>query len=135
MTTQEGKNFLSECLRNCGCEEDVDSLILYKYGTKGTAQEYPEDAIKTVVSFENKPHTVRYVIKCFIHMEVYAAWSRELCEGSGKCVAYKRDLLEMVNSDSRPYKVTGLENGREMYWFKGKEGAEKFIRQHLLRNN
>lgn len=130
MTTREGKALLTECLQTLGCTTDIDDLILYKYGNAKDVEKYQQDTIRTDTVFP-KTSSAQYVVKCFIHIGVYAAWKREICAGPGKCDIYKKDLVAMTQK-SESYCETLLDTGKTIYWFKGKEGIEQFIKKNLL---
>ena len=50
------------------------------------------------IDFSKVKPSVRYVVKCFIHIGVYAAWSQDICRGNGKCIAYKKDLVAVEHN-------------------------------------
>lgn len=133
MTVTEGKSFLCDGLQRCGCETDIDELIVYKYGNTKKAVNYQHDLITGKIDFSKVPSTIRYVVKCFIHIGVYAAWPQETCRGSGKCIAYKKDLVAMECNPDCNYNETTLDKGTTMYWFRGEAGVEKFIKEKLLK--
>ena len=133
MTSREGKSFLCEGLQKCGCATDIDELIVYKYGNLKEAVNYQHDLITGDIDFSKEKPTVRYVVKCFIHIGVYAAWPQEMCRGNGKCVAYKKDLVAMEHDQNCCYNETMLDKGKTMYWFRGEAGVERFIKEKLLR--
>jgi hypothetical protein len=134
MTKKEGKAFLCDCLQKCGCVADIDELIVYTYGTADKADTYRSDTIVGNIDFSKVPTTVRYVVKCFIHMGIYVAWPQEVCRGSGKCIAYKKDLAAMEDGPNCNYKETTLHGDIKIYWFRGEAGAEKFITEKLLKD-
>ena len=134
MVSKEGKSFLHDCLQKCDCMIDIDELIIYTYGTKKDAAGYQRDEIVGDFDFSKAPPTVKYVVKCFIHMGIYAAWPQEICRGSGKCIAYKKDLASMEDTPDCDYKETTLYGDIKMYWFRGETGAEKFIKEKLLKD-
>lgn len=134
MTKKEGKAFLRDCLQKCGCMTAIDELIVYTFGTGNKADNYQSDTITGNIDFSKVPPTVRYVVKCFIHMGIYAAWPQEICRGSGKCIAYTKDLATMENDPDCNYKETTLHGNTKMYWFRGEAGAKQFIEEKLLKD-
>ena len=74
MTIREGKDLLADCLQKFDCTIDLDELIIYKYGNIKEAANYQHDIIRTVIDFSKENPTAKYVVKCFIHMGIYAAW-------------------------------------------------------------
>ena len=133
MGGKEGKAFLRDCLQKCGCMKDIDELIVYKYGNGAEAAKYQHDSISGDIDFSKVPSTVKYVVKCFIHMGIYAAWPQEVCRGSGKCIAYKKDLVAMESAPDCYHKETTLDKDIKMVWFRGETGAEWFIKEKLLK--
>lgn len=132
MTKREGKALLADCLRNFDCEADLDELVIYKYGNAKEAAKYQYDIIHTDIDFSKENPSAKYIVKCFIHMGIYAAWKREICYGAGKCDVYKKDLVAMEKNPDC-YCETLLDTDKTIYWFKGKEGVKRFIKNILLK--
>lgn len=132
MTKAEGKDLLCNGLQKFGCSTAIDKLILYKYGTPEKAAHYQHDRITTDIDFSKVPSTVRYVVKCFIHLGIYAAWPQEVCRGSGKCFAYKKDLMAMEQNPNCHFVETVFDENSKIIWFRGEEGIERFIKERLL---
>lgn len=133
MTAREGKSFLRDCLQKCDCATDIDELIVYKYGNLKKANHYQHDLIAGDIDFSKTPPTVRYVVKCFKHLGIYAAWPQGVCRGNGKCIAYKKDLIAMEQNPDCCYTETTLDRDITMCWFRGEVGVERFIKERLLR--
>lgn len=133
MTKQEGKDLLADCLRQLNCTTDLSELIIYKYGNAKDPAKYQRDVIRTDIDFSKENPSAQYVVKCFIHMGIYAAWKREICYGAGKCDIYKKDLIAMTQN-SECYCETLFNTDETIYWFKGKKGIEQFISKNLLNN-
>lgn len=131
MTIREGKDLLADCLQKFDCTIDLDELIIYKYGNIKEAANYQHDIIRTVIDFSKENPSAKYVVKCFIHMGIYAAWKCEICYGAGKCDVYKKDLVAMTQN-SECYCETLLDTDKTICWFKSKEGIEQFIKKNLL---
>lgn len=68
MTVREGKSFLCAGLQKCGCATDIDELIVYKYGNIKEAVNYQHDLIIGNIDFSKVKSSVRYIVKCFIHI-------------------------------------------------------------------
>lgn len=133
MTQIEGKAFLLDRLQKCGYKNDIDDLILYKSGNKKEAKAYQNDKIVTNVDFSKEHPTVRFVVKCFTHLNIYAAWSQEICRGNGKCIAYKKDLVAFEQDKECTFTETTLDKGSKVYWFKGELGVDNFIKNKLFK--
>jgi len=133
MTAREGKSFLRNYLQKCDCTVDMDDLIVYKYGNTKDAFNYQHDLITGDIDFSKVPPTVKYVVKCFIHIGIYAAWPQEACRGSGKCILYKKDLVAMQHNPDCFFQETTLDKGTTIYWFRGEMGVERFINDKLLK--
>lgn len=131
MTSTEGKAFLKNCLEQCNWEANID-IVHYKYGTNKTAEEYNNDEIRTDVDFKKVKSEVKYIVKCFIYMEIYIAWPVEIGRGNGKFIAYKKDLLSMETDRECTYKKVKIGNKGEAYYFRGEAGVKRFIQENLL---
>ena len=66
-------NYCRLHLQKFDCTIDLDGLIIYKYGNIKEAANYQHDIIRTVIDFSKENPTAKYVVKCFIHMGIYAA--------------------------------------------------------------
>ena len=132
MTQTEGKAFLLDRLQKCGYKNDIDDLIVYKFGNRKEAKAYQKDEIISNIDFSKEHPTVRFVIKCFIHLNIYAAWRQEVCRGNGKAIAYKKDLVAFEQNKECDFTETILDKESKVYWFKGESGVDQFIINHLL---
>ena len=132
MTTMEGKALLQNGLEQCQRKMDIDAIILYLYGTAKKAEEYHNDEIKSDVKPNRMKSGIKYVVKCFIHMGIYVAWPIEIGRGSGKFIAYKKDLLAMETDIECNYKRILIEKNGEAYYFRGEDGIKKFIQKNVL---
>ena len=133
MTVREGKDFLCDRLQKCNCTTDIDELLVYKYGNIKEAKNYQHDKIPGTIDFSKECPNVRYVVKCFIHLGVYAAWRQEVCRGSGMCIAYKKDLVAFDQNKECTYAETTLDKDAITYWFRGEEGVDHFLTSKLLK--
>lgn len=131
MTVKEGKSFLADRMRRCGCKTSIDDVIVYTYGNRKEADDYQHDEISGNIDFREVPTTVRLVVKCFLHQEVYVAWQQETCRGRGKCIVYKRDLVAFDKDKDCDFNITTRNDGTSSYWFRGASGTDKFIKTIL----
>ena len=132
MTIAEGKAFLQNCLEQCKSEANIDEFVYYKYGTNKKADEYNKDEIPTNVDLSKVVPEIKYIVKCFIHMEIYVAWPIEIGRGNGRFIAYKKDLLSMEIDRDCPYKKAKIAKNGEAYYFRGEDGVKRFIQENLL---
>lgn len=132
MTVKEGKSFLQECLQKCGYADDIDNLISYKYGNIKLASNYQHDIILTNVDFSKEAPSIKFVVKCFIHIGVYAAWSEEIGRGNGKFPLYKKDLAAMEDSPDCIFTEKLIDGTSKVYLFRGEEGVMKFVKEKLI---
>ena len=132
MNIKEGKAFLQECLQQCGYQDNIDKLILYKYGNIKHASNYQHDTISTDVDFSEVKPSVRFVVKCFIHLNIYAAWSTEVGHGNGKFILYKKDLVAMENDLNCLFSEKLIDGTAKVYLFRGEKGTIKFIKEKFL---
>lgn len=132
MTINEGRFFLQDCLTQCQKGADIDRLIYYRYGTVKHAENYHYDTIVTDVDFKKVPSDIKFIVKCFIHLNIYVAWPQEIGRGNGKFIIYKSRLIEMEEKTESTYEKVEIDKMEYAYIFRGKEGATKFIKENLL---
>ena len=75
---------------------------------------------------------VKYIVKCFIHIGIYAAWSQEIMQREGKCMV-RKDLVAMEHNPNCDYVEIAFDKGTTMYLFRGEAGVECFIKEKLLK--
>ncbi len=125
---------MQDCLEKCQSSADIKNLARYTTGTRQCADHYQCDPISTTVDLSKVKPGVKYVIKCFIHLGLYAAWKLEIGRGNGKYIVYKKDLIAMQNELECHYKEVTLGDQGKFYLFRGEEGAIKFFKEHLLKD-
>ncbi len=128
MTINEGKSLLEECWKDCQVNVPMDDMICYKYGYLKQACNYHHDTIKTEVEVRKLKPTMKYVVKCFIYLEIYVAWPVEIGLGNGEYIAYKKDLIAMEANRDCAYQESLIERKGTACYFRGKEGITRFIR-------
>lgn len=133
MTVNEGKALLEECWKDCQMNVPMDDVICYKYGNSKMAGNYQRDTIPAKVEAHEITPTMQYVVKCFIHLELYVAWSIKTGPGNGKYIAYKKDLLDMEANRNCTYQEKLVEGKGTAYYFRGKKGIMEFIQS--IRNH
>ena len=138
MTIREGKQFIQDCLINCGIEEPVDSLFVYKYGSRTSIEAYQHDQISTNLSKNETERDVDYVIKCFLCFNVYVVWRLEDGIGNGKLIINKTHLIDLINtSEQAPHQIREVSLGTlGNAWLFGRDeiACRRFIDQYILRN-
>ncbi len=134
MTTNEGKALLQKCIDQSQNGTDVDELFSYKIGNRKRAEEYQQDTIQTEVVFSDLAPTVKYIVKCFIHMEIYAAWSVEEWRRENKCIVYKNSLAKMEAEKSNTYEEFWVDKKAKtrVFLFQGETGIKQFLQVHKL---
>lgn len=132
MSTKAGKNALMTCLAKLGSSANIDALLCYKYGNKKHMTEFQnEDAVAVLTQKESKQihNGVPFVVKCFIHPEIYAGWHSVVGIGSGKYCIENIRLAEFEADTDCDYKeiVTGNNKVDRVYLFRRESGIEKFF--------
>lgn len=132
MTTKEGKALLQKCLDQSQSGIDVDELFLYQIGNRKRAEEYQKDIILAEVVFSKLAPSVKYIVKCFIHMEIYAAWSTEEWHRENKCIVYKNSLIKMETEKSNIYEefLVDEKAKNKVFLFRGETGIMHFLKIH-----
>lgn len=131
MNCAAGKSLLEECLHQFAPDVDIDQLLYCTHGNKKSAKDYQKPEIVTMVTSIDNESEIRFVVKCFIHFGVYAAWRREIGQGNGKYPLYKRQLVEMENEPENSFTVAKINRG-EVYLFRGREGITQFFKEVAL---
>lgn len=131
MTKTEGKAFLEDRLTEYQSADDLEKLICYKTGTRKEAAAYQKDVIFTTVDLSKERPEIRYIVKCFIHMELYVAWPKKIGQGNGKYIFYKKDLAAMERETKCTFREVVIKDSAKAYIFRGEEGADKFIKECL----
>lgn len=132
MSMKAGKNALRTCLAKLDSSDKIDTLLCYKYGNKKHMTEFQnEDAVAVLTQKESKQihNGVPFVVKCFIHPEIYVGWHSAVGIGSGKyCIETSR-LREFEADTKCDYKriVTGDKEVDRVYLFRRESGIEKFF--------
>lgn len=132
MSTKAGKNALRTCLTKLGGLANIDAILCYKYGNKKHMTEFQnEDAVAVLTPKESQQirNGVPFVVKCFIHPEIYAGWYSDVGIGSGKyCIETSR-LREFEADTECDYKeiVTGNKEMDRVYLFRRESGIKKFF--------
>ena len=132
MSTKGGKNTLRTCLSKLDSSAEIETLLCYKYGNKKHMTEFQNEDVVTVLTQKEKKQIcngVPFVVKCFIHPEIYAGWHSAVGIGSGKyCIETSR-LAEFEADTNCDYKeiVTGNKEVDRVYLFRRESGIEKFL--------
>lgn len=132
MSTKAGKNALRTCLAKLDSSVNIDALLCYKFGNKKCMAEFQNNdagAILTPKESQQVRNGVPFVVKCFIHPEIYAGWYSDVGIGSGKYPIETSRLREFEADTGRDYKeiVTGDKEVDRVYLFRRESGIEKFF--------
>ncbi len=132
MTIEEGKVLLQSCFEKCGYKEKADDIIIYKYGNKTHINMYQGNKISAKVDKKEYSNSIRYIVKCFIHTEIYVAWEAKDFRFKDTYICYKSTLEEMEKGNLGNW-YESPENGNEkFYLFKGREGVMKFACDKII---
>ena len=123
MTANEGKNYLRACLTKIAPSRDFDNLLCYKYANRKRAEYYQKDEICSYLTRQNRKDLktgIPFIVTCFIHLEIYAAWHRNVGIGSGKYPVYKRDLINFEKDHTCDYmeSIIGKTTDAKVYIFR-----------------
>jgi hypothetical protein len=131
MTKREGKDFLKDCMEKCGVKENFDNIFLYKTGNRKSADSYQSDEITAEVSDDERKRRWKYIVKCFIYLDIYVIWNREVGEGSGKYRVYKGQLSKLSEQKDSIAEVS-VPNGHAYLFYKSEKLAKDFITKYVL---
>ena len=112
MSMKAGENALRTCLAKLDSSAKIDTLLCYKVGNKKCTADYQNNNAVAVLTQKDSKQIrsgVPFVVKCFIHPEIYAGWHSAVGIGSGKyCIETSR-LAEFEADTNCDYKaiVTG----------------------------
>ena len=132
MSMKAGKNALRTCLAKLDSSAKIDTLLCYKVGNKKCTADYQNNdagARLTLKESQQVRNGVPFVVKCFIHPEIYAGWHSDVGIGSGKYPIETSRLREFEADTERDYKeiVTGNKEVDRVYLFRRESGIEKFF--------
>lgn len=132
MSMKAGKNALRTCLAKRDSSAKIDTLLCYKVGNKKYTADYQNNdagAKLTPKESQQVRNGVPFVVKCFIHPEIYAGWHSDVGIGSGKYSIETSRLREFEADTERDYKeiVTGNKEVDRVYLFRRESGIEKFF--------
>ncbi len=136
MTKSEGKQFIQDCLRKCGSKESVDNYFVYKYGNRSNVESYQHDEIPTALTREDLKSNMLFVVKCFIHFNVYVVW--RLADGvrNEKLIINKTHLTDLLNSKNyNPHIISEVslgEMGKAWLFYRDELACKSFINQYIL---
>lgn len=132
MSTKAGKNALRTCLAKLDSSAKIDTLLCYKVGNKKCTADYQNNnAVAVLTQKESKRihNGVPFIVKCFIHSEIYAGWHSDVGIGSGKyCIETSR-LAEFEADTDCDFKemVTGGKEMDRVYLFRKESGIKEFF--------
>jgi len=132
MKSEEGKSFLREWMKKCGSQKELEDLIYYVYGNKDKAEGYQGDIISSIIKRDKDRPSIKFTVKCFKNIGIYAAVPQKVCRESGKCELYKKNLIWMQDHPNESFHETLMGKDIPIYWFRGEEGVKKFINTYLL---
>lgn len=132
MSLKEGKDLMRTCLEQIAPERNVDKLFQFKSGTKKHASEYQKQEVTinlTADEIDKMKKGIPYFVDYFIYFGVYAAWEKEVCEDSGKCIIHREDLERMEEDSDLSYKEVkiGDNMNSRLYFFRGEKGIKQFF--------
>lgn len=132
MSMKAGENALRTCLAKLDSSAKIDTLLCYKVGNKKCTADYQNNNAVAVLTQKDSKQIrsgVPFVVKCFIHPEIYAGWHSAVGIGSGKyCIETSR-LAEFEADTNCDYKaiVTGNKEVDKIYLFRRESGIKKFF--------
>ena len=131
MLSEQGKLNLQTWFGQFGPDEDIEEIMYFGFGRGRTAGDYHTDLIEIKIDDSKKSDRIRFVVKFFKNMDIYAAWIVG-SEGLRKrYTLFTRDLGRIEEDLDCDYASELITEDRRVYFFRGKEGFRKFVENNL----